>query len=163
MLEREGSDLVLLQGCPPCKQPGPLPQFCQCFLSWQKTDGDGSVPVLHLSPHCHPSWHKPPPWCKVPLVGALCSGSGSGCHCQKQGAAWPPSPKAAGCQHPAWGKPGSGCAATCCLLPLLVFRSVFLSCIMGLLLSLYILFWALAWGHLFSVSMWRVSRSPVLL
>uniref|UniRef100_A0A8D2NQS8 Zinc finger MYM-type containing 3 n=1 Tax=Zosterops lateralis melanops TaxID=1220523 RepID=A0A8D2NQS8_ZOSLA len=39
----------------------------------------------------------------------------------------------------------------------------FLELYMGLLLSLYILFWALAWGHLFSVSMWRVSCSPVLL
>lgn len=62
--------------------------------------------------------------------------------------------------------PGRACLQLCCsLLPPAPPRVLigFLELYMGLLLSLYILFWALAWGHLFSVSMWRVSRSPVLL
>lgn len=117
------------------------------------------MPALPLSPHCPLSWCNPPPSCKVPSVGPFALAGGSGSHWQKASPALPKQ----------WGAsalPGASLppavllpAASCPSRVLIGFLELY----MGLLLSLYILFWALAWGHLFSVSMWRVSRSPVLL
>lgn len=155
-LEFVGRDLALPQGC--------LPLFGQCFLSLLKTDGDGSVLVLPLSPHCSLSWCKDPPLCKVPSVETSAPARDPGICWQKQSPAWPAPPSHSHRLPPPW--PGQVWLQLChSVLPPAPSRVLvgFLELYMGLLLSLYILFWALAWGHLFSVSMWRVSCSPVLL
>lgn len=70
-LEFVSRDLTFPQGHFPCVQPGSLPLFGQCLLSLLKTDGDGSVLVLPLSPHCFLLWCKTLPLCKVPSVESL--------------------------------------------------------------------------------------------
>lgn len=158
-----GRDLALLQGHLPCVQAGCLPCFGLCFMSLLKTNGDGPVLVLPLSSPCSLSWCKDPPLCKVPSV--FCSSQGPRHLLAEAGSpAWPPPPShshrlPAPCPGQVWLQL---CHSMLPPAPSRVLVS-FLELYMGLLLSLYILFWALAWGHLFSVSMWRVSCSPVLL
>ena len=77
-LECGGRDLALPGNtCLTCSWATSL-KFVSVFLSWWKTDGDGSVPAL-LAPLCPLSWRNPPPRCKVPSVGpsVLARGSGS--------------------------------------------------------------------------------------